>query len=136
MKKESSKNIDQLGQWVKSAGFEAPSPGFSQRVLAQISLLPKKEYEPVISTFGLKLILGYILTLFILTWYLFPAGNSSKNYWPKLHLDNLPNLPRDLFYYSLPPISITEPMFFGLGTFMILSLASWWFNSKDKNYQI
>lgn len=135
MKKKPTINTDFLGQWIKDAGSETPPLGFSQRIMTQIQLLPQRNYQPVISPLGWKLILGYITTILLTVLYFIPSENSGQNLWSKVPLYKLPKFPLDKINLAIPTISINGPMLIATMAFLILGIVSWWYTYKNNYFQ-
>lgn len=135
MKIEQDKNSDFLAQWVKDAGTESPSKDFSQKVMAKISLLPQSKYQPVISPLGWKLILGYILTIALVSFFLSPSENSANILWTKIPFYKLPSLSLDISNFIIPQSSMNAQMLIGLFTFLGMGIISWWLNFKHSNLE-
>jgi hypothetical protein len=96
---------DPLKVWIRESGAESPSAGFQLNILKKLSAeASAKPYEPVISSFGMKII-GGLLAVFFITVLLF-VPESSLSFWNQLPDYNLPRLNLALPSLIIPKIEL------------------------------
>lgn len=107
---DSSKNMENITQkWVKEAGIEQPSQGFSIKVMDAIQLKQQqvKVYQPLISARGW----GIVAALFIIslvTVYFFPLADAS--YLSDLDLSKVPTIEN-----PFKDMQVSKTMVYGIG---------------------
>lgn len=95
---------DPLKVWIRESGAESPSSGFQMNILKKLSTqTSSKPYEPVISSFGLKIIGGLLAAFFISVLLFVPASESSLSFW-----NQLPEFTLPLVNLSLPALFIPK----------------------------
>lgn len=122
MKNEKISPSDPIKKWLKETGTEMPGEEFHLSILKKIETLPKTTlvYKPVISPFGWKLILGFILS--IIGWGVLsaPVQPESVSVFDKLPQVNLTPLAKYLYDFSLPAPDLSPQFLIGIGAFFIL----------------
>lgn len=111
-----------MKKWISEAGAESPGEGFHLSVLQKIEALPKSTmvYNPVISPFGWKLILGFILSIFAWSIFLVPAQTKTTSLLDKIPQIELPSLDLNLFDFSIPVPDLSPQFLIGIGVFFIM----------------
>jgi hypothetical protein len=98
---------DPLKVWIRESGAESPSAGFQLNILKKLSAeASAKPYEPVISSFGMKIIGGLLAVFFITVLLFVPASESSLSFWNQLPDYNLPRLNLALPSLIIPKIEL------------------------------
>ena len=82
-------NEDQIKQWVKEGGRKKPGKDFVNTIMSQVEIKPSTTftYQPVISTKGVRMIVGAMVLVFALA-ILLSSGTETNPMWLKA-LDNL-----------------------------------------------
>lgn len=121
---------DPLKVWIRESGAESPSAGFHMNILKKLSpQASAKPYEPVISSFAMKIIGGLLAAFFISVLLFVPASESSLSFWNQLPEFTLPRENLSLPALFLPKIEL-GPVFnisiviFCLMAFCLAILAS------------
>lgn len=98
---------DPLKIWIRESGVESPSAGFQMNILKKLSIQASvKPYEPVISSFAMKIIAG-LLAAFVIGVLLFiPASESSLSFWNQLPEFTLPRVNLSLPALMIPKIEL------------------------------
>lgn len=98
---------DPLKVWIHESGAESPSAGFQLNILKKLSAQASaKPYEPVISSFGMKIIGGLLAVFFITVLLFVPASESSLSFWNQLPEYTLPRLNLSLPSIIIPKIEL------------------------------
>lgn len=104
MKNHNMTNEEQLTKkWLIEAGNESPSKDFHLKILANIETKKSIIYQPLISSFALRLIGLGIITIFVLTILLLPGGTTSDSVW-----NEIPTFSDSLQMLSLPKLSLPK----------------------------
>ncbi len=121
---------DPLKVWIRESGTESPSAGFQMNILKKLSIQASvTTYEPVISSFAMKIIAG-ILAAFVISVLLFiPASESSLSFWNQLPEFSLPSINLSLPALIIPKIGLglvfkISIVIFSLMAFSVAILAS------------
>lgn len=134
MKNETFNSDDPMKKWIKEAGSDFPGEGFHLSVLKKIESLPKSTlvYKPVISAMGWKLILGFILAIFIYSILLVPAQPETTSLFDKLPSVNLPSLDQNLLNFTFSAPNLSPQFLIGIGAFFSLGFIMVWGTLRNK----
>lgn len=121
---------DPLKVWIHESGPESPSAGFQMNILKKLSAQTvAKPYEPVISSFAMKIIGGLLAAFFISVLLFVPASESDLSFWNQLPEFTLPRVNLSLPALLIPKIELgpvfnTSIIIFSLMAFCVAILAS------------
>jgi hypothetical protein len=132
MKTNSQLDNDPFKDWIKEVGVENPPHGLADRVLKQISFLPKKEYHPIISPLGWKFIIAYICSIFFGVLIFVPGDHSSNKLWDEFSSIPFPNFSVDIIKFNFTSFQLSQNLLFGLIAFLTLGIISFWINYKNR----
>lgn len=127
---------DPLKVWIIESGAESPKAGFHMKILNKLSTQTSaKPYEPVISSFAMKIIGGLLIAFFISVLLFVPSSESSLSFW-----NQLPEIPIPRVNLSLPSLVITKielgPIFnFSIAVFSLLAFSLAILASRKWRYQ-
>lgn len=121
---------DPLKVFILESGAESPKAGFHLNILKKLSTHTiVTPYEPVISSFAMKII-GGILTVFVIGVLLFvPGSESSISFWNQLPEFHFPSVNLSLPVLYIPKIALgvvsnISIVIFSLMAFCVAILAS------------
>ena len=124
MKNEESRSLDPVKRWLSEAGTETPGDQFHLSVLKKIEALPRPKavYNPVISPLGWKIILGFIMSIFVWGVFFVPSQTKTHTLFEQLPRLKLPafNLPVNNVTFPSPELS--SNLLLGITAFFIMGL--------------
>lgn len=123
-------NKDPLKVWIRELGHESPSTGFQLNILKKLATQASvKPYEPVISSFAMKIIGGLLTAFFVSVLLFVPSSESSLSFWNQLPRFSLPKSSPYIPSLLMPKIELwavfkISSIIFSLMAFCVAILAS------------
>lgn len=127
---------DPLKDWILESGTESPSAGFQMNILKKLAThTSAKPYEPVISSFAMKIIGGLLVAFFFSVLLLVPASESSLSFWNQLPEFTLPKVNLSLPDQFIPKIELGLVFKVSIGIFSLMGFCVAILESRKWRYQ-
>lgn len=129
-------NKDPLKVWIQELGHESPSAGFQLSILKKLATQASvKPYEPVISSFAMKIIGGLLAAFFISVLLFVPSSESSLNFWNQLPQFSLPKASPYIASLPMPKIELGAVFKISIVIFSLMAFCVAILSSRKWRYQ-
>ena len=127
---------DPLKVLIRESGAESPKSGFHMNILEMLSIeAASKPYEPVISSFVMKIIGGLLAVFFISVLLFVQASESNLSYWNQLPQFTIPKLNISIPDLAIPRIELGPIFNFSIAIFSLMAFIFALLSSRKWRYQ-
>ena len=127
---------DPLKCLIRESGPESPKAGFHMNILNKLSTQAcAKPYEPVISSFAMKIIGGLLVAFFISVLLFVPSSESNLSFWNQLPQFTFLKLNLPIPDLPIPRIELGPIFNFSIAIFSLMAFSFALLSTRKWRYQ-